>query len=222
MVDIRGLAYFVAQIDDVDEWKRYAEDVLGMMTSPAPGGGLYVKMDERPFRILVVPGAERRYVASGWELAGEGAFKAALATLEAKGVGYELADPVAVAQRGMQAIAVEAAEQCGILTVPAIDDVRPLDELLAAWPHEETGRRILFCDEAEEGADPVAILNALPVSSLAVLVGPEGGFADDERALLRRLPFVTAIPLGPRILRADTAAVAALTLVQAVRGDWRR
>ena len=79
MIDIRGLAYFVAQIDDLAEWKHYAENVLGMMTSAAPGGGLYVKMDERPFRILVVQGDERRYVASGWELAGEVAFKAALA-----------------------------------------------------------------------------------------------------------------------------------------------
>ncbi|WP_449192310.1 VOC family protein, partial [Thauera sp.] len=71
-----------------------------------PGGGLYIKMDERPFRILVVQGAERRYLASGWELAGEDAFKAALAELDAKGVGYELADAATVAQRGMQAVAV--------------------------------------------------------------------------------------------------------------------
>ncbi|MFU2489769.1 VOC family protein [Thauera sp. WH-1] len=106
MIDIRGLAYFVAQIDDLAEWKHYAEEVLGMMTSTAPGGGLYIKMDERPFRILVVQGAERRYVASGWELAGDDAFKAALAELDAKGVGYELADAATVAQRGMQAVAV--------------------------------------------------------------------------------------------------------------------
>ena len=106
MIDIRGLAYFVAQIDDITEWKRYAEDVLGMMTAPAPGNGLYVKMDERPFRILVVQGAERRYTASGWELANEPAFKAALAELDDKGVAYELADAATVAQRGMQAVAV--------------------------------------------------------------------------------------------------------------------
>src|SRR5690606_1182803 len=98
--------YFVAQIDDVAEWKRYAEDVLGMMTAPAPGGGLYIKMDERPYRILVVQGSERRYFASGWELASEQAFKEALAVLEARGVGYELADAATVAQRGMQAVAV--------------------------------------------------------------------------------------------------------------------
>ncbi|KAB2968812.1 VOC family protein [Zoogloea sp.] len=106
MIDIRGLAYFVTEIDQLDEWRRYAEDVLGMMTAPAPGGGLYVKMDERPFRILVVEGAQRRYVASGWEVAGEAAFKDALATLGNAGIGYELAGPELCRQRGMQAIAL--------------------------------------------------------------------------------------------------------------------
>ncbi|WP_374482504.1 VOC family protein [Zoogloea sp.] len=106
MIDIRGLGYFVAETPDLTEWQRYAEDVLGMMTSSAPGGGLYVKMDERPFRMLVVQGEQRRYVASGWELAGEGAFKDALATLEKAGVGYELAPQALCAQRGMQAIAL--------------------------------------------------------------------------------------------------------------------
>lgn len=106
MIDIRSLAYCVAEIDDLAEWQHYAENVLGMMTSAAPGGGLYIKMDERPFRMLVVPGDERRYVASGWELPGERAFKAALATLEEKGVSYELADADTVTQRGMQAVAV--------------------------------------------------------------------------------------------------------------------
>ncbi|NML28188.1 VOC family protein [Zoogloea dura] len=106
MIDIRGLAYFVTEIDQLDEWRRYAEDVLGMMTAPAPGGGLYVKMDERPFRILVVEGAQRRYVASGWEVAGEAAFKDALVALGNAGVGYELAAPELCRQRGMQAIAL--------------------------------------------------------------------------------------------------------------------
>lgn len=106
MIDIRGLAYFVAEIGQLDEWRRYAEDVLGMMTAPAPGGGLYVKMDERPFRMLVLEGSQRRYVASGWELAGEAAFKDALATLGNAGIGYELAGPELCRQRGMQAIAV--------------------------------------------------------------------------------------------------------------------
>ena len=118
----------------------------------------------------------------------------------------------------MGANAVEAAEQCGILTIPDIDEPIALGDLIAAW---DPTRRIVFCDEGERGANPVAILSALPRAPVAVLVGPEGGFSEAERAMLLEKPFVTAIPLGPRILRADTAAVAALTLVQAVLGDWR-
>ena len=106
MIDIRGLAYFVTEIEQLEQWQRYAEDVLGMMTSPAPGGGLYVKMDERPFRILVREGAQARYYASGWEVANEAAFKDALVTLEKAGVGFELADAEVCRQRGMQAIAL--------------------------------------------------------------------------------------------------------------------
>jgi 16S rRNA (uracil1498-N3)-methyltransferase len=121
----------------------------------------------------------------------------------------------------MRANAIEAAEQCGILALPEIDAPRPLAEVLSAWPKEQAGRRLIFCDEGEEGQSPLAVLSALPRSPLAVLVGPEGGFSEDERATLRALPFVTAIPLGPRILRADTAAVAALAVVQAALGDWR-
>jgi 16S rRNA (uracil1498-N3)-methyltransferase len=79
----------------------------------------------------------------------------------------------------------------------------------------------VFCDEDAEESDPVAALRGLPPSPLAVLIGPEGGFAEDERAALLKLPNVLRLSLGPRILRADTAAVAALTLVQALIGDWR-
>jgi 16S rRNA (uracil1498-N3)-methyltransferase len=118
----------------------------------------------------------------------------------------------------MEANAIEAAEQCGILTIPAIDDAVALPALLDRWP---TGRRLVFCDEAAEG-DPVAQLSALPPSPLAVLIGPEGGFAEDERDLLKAQSYVTPISLGPRILRADTAAVAALAIVQAALGDWRQ
>jgi 16S rRNA (uracil1498-N3)-methyltransferase len=121
----------------------------------------------------------------------------------------------------MEANAIEAAEQCGILSIPAIDEPVQLSALLAAWPTSEPTRRLIFCDEGETRADPVAVLAALKPSPLAVLVGPEGGFAEDEREALGAAPFVTAIPLGPRILRADTAAVAALALVQATVGDWR-
>lgn len=121
----------------------------------------------------------------------------------------------------MESNAVEAAEQCGILTLPKIDEPVRLRDLLDAWPGSEGNRRLVFCDEGEAGADPLAILAGLEPAPLAVLIGPEGGFSGEERDLLRSCPFVTALPLGPRILRADTAAVAALALVQAVLGDWK-
>jgi 16S rRNA (uracil1498-N3)-methyltransferase len=121
----------------------------------------------------------------------------------------------------MRANAIEAAEQCGILSVPKVDEPQPLAAILDGWTAQEGSRRIIFCDEAGGGADPVSILSALPRSPLALLIGPEGGFSAAERERLRALSFVTAIPLGPRIMRADTAAVAALALVQATQGDWR-
>lgn len=118
----------------------------------------------------------------------------------------------------LQANAVEAAEQCGILAIPTVAPPRKLEDLLAGWPQE---RRIVFCDEGHGSQNPLAALSAIKERRLALLVGPEGGFSDEERTLLRSLPFVTAIPLGPRILRADTAAVAALAVLQATIGDWR-
>jgi 16S rRNA (uracil1498-N3)-methyltransferase len=119
----------------------------------------------------------------------------------------------------MRGNAIEAAQQCGILSLPEIGETITLANLIAA--HART-RYIVFCDEDAEIANPVAALEAVPQRSpLAVLVGPEGGFAADERAALLKLPNVVRLALGPRILRADTAAVAALTLVQAVLGDWR-
>ncbi len=121
----------------------------------------------------------------------------------------------------MEANAIEAAEQCGILSLPRIDEPVGLDALIEAWPREEGSRRIVFCDEGDGRTDPLTILAGMPKGPLAVLIGPEGGFAEPERARLRALPFVTPLPLGPRILRADTAAVAALALVQAALGDWR-
>ena len=100
---------------------------------------------------------------------------------------------------------------------------RAADTLIDGWTAREGGRRIVFCDEAaDEAPDAIAALAALPArAALAVLIGPEGGFAADERAALREAPFVTPVSLGPRILRADTAAVAVLALVQATIGDWR-
>lgn len=118
----------------------------------------------------------------------------------------------------LQANVVEAAEQCGILSVPEVAPPKKLGDLLDTWPHD---RRIIFCDEGDEGQNPLPILTAIKETKLALLVGPEGGFSDEERERLRSLSFVTAIPLGPRILRADTAAVAALAVIQAAVGDWR-
>jgi 16S rRNA (uracil1498-N3)-methyltransferase len=119
----------------------------------------------------------------------------------------------------LRAIAAEAAEQTGRLDVPEILAPVTLDALLDGWP---TGRRLMFCDEGGE-ARPVleALADGGPDGAWAILIGPEGGFAPEERALLRSLPHVTPVTLGPRILRADTAAISALTLWQAAMGDWR-
>jgi 16S rRNA (uracil1498-N3)-methyltransferase len=121
----------------------------------------------------------------------------------------------------MRANAIEAAEQCGVLTLPEIG--APL-ELAVALEQHAASRLLIFCDEDAEVKDPVAALRqarAEPARMpLALLVGPEGGFAEEERTLLLRRPHVLRLALGPRILRADTAAVAALALVQAVLGDW--
>jgi 16S rRNA (uracil1498-N3)-methyltransferase len=118
----------------------------------------------------------------------------------------------------MRANAIEAAEQCGILFVPDVNEPVALPQLLAEW---DAARRLVFCDEDAETRDPIAALSGLPRAPLAVLIGPEGGFAEEERASLLKLPNLVRLSLGPRILRADTAAVAALTLVQAAVGDWR-
>jgi 16S rRNA (uracil1498-N3)-methyltransferase len=119
----------------------------------------------------------------------------------------------------MSANAIEAAEQCGILSLPEIGEPVALDRLMA---DRDPARWLVFCDEDAEVANPVAALAVLPPRvPLAVLVGPEGGFAEDERVALLTLPNVVRLALGPRILRADTAAVAALAIIQAVAGDWR-
>ena len=118
----------------------------------------------------------------------------------------------------MRANAIEAAEQCGILRLPQVLEPQKLERVVAAW---EPSRRLVFCDEGADIADPLAALAKLEPGPLAVLVGPEGGFEDSERELLSTQPFVTRIAMGPRILRADTAAVAALALVNAALGDWR-
>ncbi|HEX8045815.1 16S rRNA (uracil(1498)-N(3))-methyltransferase [Rhizobium sp.] len=117
----------------------------------------------------------------------------------------------------VRANVIEAAEQCGILGVPDVAEPTKLTDLLERWPRD---RRIIYCDEGDAGQNPLPLLTTIKEKHLALLVGPEGGFSEEERALLRSLDFVTAIPLGPRILRADTAAVAALAVIQAAIGDW--
>ncbi len=118
----------------------------------------------------------------------------------------------------MRANVIEAAEQCGILRIPTIAAPERLDRALASW---DPARRLIFCDEGAPIADPIATLREVAPGPLAVLIGPEGGFAPEERNSLVALPFVVRIAMGPRIMRADTAAVAALTLVNAVLGDWK-
>ena len=116
----------------------------------------------------------------------------------------------------MRANVIEAAQQCGVLSVPEVAEPAALDHAVA-----DSGRLLVFCDERAEVQDPVAALKAAPAGlPISVLIGPEGGFAEDERALLLKRPNIVRIAIGPRILRADTAAVAALSLVQAVLGDW--
>ena len=117
----------------------------------------------------------------------------------------------------MRANVIEAAQQCGILTLPEVA------EPIAFKAIGDAERVLVFCDEDAEVKDPVAALAAVARAGLglAVLIGPEGGFAEEERDILLKRPNVVRIALGPRILRADTAAVAALALVQAVLGDWR-
>lgn len=124
-----------------------------------------------------------------------------------------------IRQDRLQAHAIEAAEQCGATTVAEVTDLMPLSKLLADWPE---GRQLMFCDEAlsgEASAEPTRAGGR--GAPWAILIGPEGGFSEVERKRLRALPFAHAVALGPRILRADTAAVAAMTLWQMRHGDWQ-
>ena len=135
----------------------------------------------------------------------------------------------------MRANAIEAAEQCGVLSIPEIGEPITFGRALAA---RKSDRLLVFCDEAADIKDPIAALAAarespsamLPLTMasagggaqpIAVLIGPEGGFAEEERAALLKLTNIVQLSLGPRILRADTAAVAALAVIQSVLGDWR-
>ena len=120
----------------------------------------------------------------------------------------------------MRANVIEAAEQCGILSLAAVAEPIALDRFLEK---RETGRLLVFCDEAADIGNPIEALQQglTAAEGIDVLIGPEGGFAEEERALLLRQPRTLRLSLGPRILRADTAGVAALALVQAALGDWQ-
>ena len=117
----------------------------------------------------------------------------------------------------LRAHLTEAAEQCERLSVPELAEPAALDKVLAEWPAE---RSLLFLDESGAGRPLARVLSDLPPGPLALLVGPEGGFAPEERALIAAKPFARPVGLGPRILRAETAAIAGLALIQALAGDW--
>ncbi len=118
----------------------------------------------------------------------------------------------------LYANAVEAAEQCGILRVPEVRAPQKLDSLLTQWDQD---RLLIFADEAAPTASPLEALAGQSARPLAVLIGPEGGFEPEERAALLKQTYVIPLSLGPRVMRADTAAVACLALVNAALGDWR-
>ena len=131
-------------------------------------------------------------------------------------VQTEFTNAERIRQDRLQAHAVEAAEQCGGTYVPEVSELQKLDRMLADWPE---GRHLIFCDETLAGEER-GLAPELKSRPGAILIGPEGGFSERERSRLRQLPFTRSISLGPRILRADTAAVAALTLWQSELGDW--
>jgi len=124
-------------------------------------------------------------------------------------------------QERLVANTIEAAEQCNLVAVPKVSEPQKLDRVLDDWSVGETQtRQLIFCDEAVASSSPLETLKQFNGKPVALLIGPEGGFSDRERARLLALDFVTPISLGPRILRADTAAVAALAILQASIGDW--
>jgi len=124
-----------------------------------------------------------------------------------------------VNEERMRANVIEAAEQCGILSIATVAEPVPLDRYLS---QRQPQRLLVFCDEAADATNALQALQGGPTAAQGVdiLIGPEGGFAEEERALLLRQPRILRLSLGPRVLRADTAAVAALALVQAALGDW--
>ncbi len=131
-------------------------------------------------------------------------------------VQTEFTNSERIRQDRLQAHAIEAAEQCGGTYVPEVADLQRLDRVLDGW---DGHRQLMFCDEAEVGS-ALRLADQQKDQPWAILIGPEGGFSERERARLAALPFAHVVSLGPRILRADTAAVAALTMWQQALGDW--
>jgi len=120
----------------------------------------------------------------------------------------------------LEANAIEACEQCGVIWTPEVLPLQPLERALGEWPAE---RLLVFCDEDAPQASPLdALAEAQPGAGVGLIIGPEGGFDEGEREAILAVPRVLRLSLGPRVLRADTAAVAALALVQATLGDWPR
>jgi 16S rRNA (uracil1498-N3)-methyltransferase len=138
------------------------------------------------------------------------------ATLQPVLTSRTIVDRVNIAR--MRANVVEAAEQCGVLHLPVVNEPRKLADILAGW---DAGRTLFFADEAARPAASLAAFEELARGApVAIIVGPEGGFSADERRIIRALPQTRTVALGPRIMRADTAAVALLALVNATVGDW--
>jgi 16S rRNA (uracil1498-N3)-methyltransferase len=143
-------------------------------------------------------------------------------------MGVESVEPVitrrTVAERvnleRMRANVIEAAEQCGVLRIPRVAEPVRLEACLAGWPADHV---LFFADEASEAGNPIEVFAGIERGAPAgVLIGPEGGFSEEERARIRAMPATRTVSLGPRIMRADTAAVALLALVSATIGDWDR
>ncbi len=122
-----------------------------------------------------------------------------------------------IKEERLKANVIEAAEQCGILHIPEVLGIEKLEKILDQWNKQKT---LIYCDESAPVKNPIKALQSISKGPVTILVGPEGGFNHQEQERLRSLSFVTAISLGPRIMRADTAAVAVLSLVNAVIGDW--
>ncbi len=133
-------------------------------------------------------------------------------------VWTERTGPQRVNGERLRAQMTAAAEQCGRLSIPAVHEPERLARVVAAWPPE---RALMLCDESGKGAPVAAVAAGWAGRPLAVLVGPEGGFAETELDALAKLSFVSRIGLGPRVLRAETAALAAVAVLQAIAGDWR-